>query len=224
MKKKLIAIFIVIAALVTGGYAHAEDTLVDENGVPILRTRGDLSAETRAELGDNATFGERLEQQKARVRATVEAKNAELRSRIEEGRAVIKARIDEGKQEFGERRMEVRERVETSLTEKLSGRYDAATMRLNTLATRIESRMNILKNQGKDITVAAQEVAAARASIATAQTHVDAFVALPVSAELSAYRTETTAIATALKEAKRHLQEAVRLLKGLNVQATVTAQ
>jgi hypothetical protein len=222
MNKKII-VFMLALALVGGSHtAFAEDS-VDEHDVPLVDTRGGISAEVRAELGDNATIGERLRLQRENIRATVEARREELRGRIESGREMIKDELEARKGTIKEKKEAVRATVETRLVEKMKNRYDAAISRLNTLTTRVESRMTLLKNQGKDVSTAATEVASAKTSLALAQTHVDAFLALGVSAEFSQYRTEGEAIATALKEAKQHLQKAVQLLKGLSGTASVSA-
>lgn len=222
-QKKLIALFLVAALFGAVSYAHAEDTPVDENGVPLVNTRGGIDVQTRAELGDNSTFGERLRLQKEHLRATIEAKNADLKARVEEGREAVKMRIEEKKTEFQEKRTEVRANVEAHIVAQLSNRYTLAIKRLETLTSRIQARIDTLTAEGKDVSAAITAVANAKTSIATAQTEASAFASLGADAEISDYRTHAEAVKTALIEAKKQLMEAVRLLKGLSVSVNASA-
>jgi hypothetical protein len=222
--KKLVSTFLILAlALLVGAvYVHANDDAVDEHGTALTTSIGDISADERAQLGDNANIGERLREQREEIRKTIEVKRAELRDRLDEGRAMIKQEIDARKGIIGEKRDEIHATVEARLGELLSIRFDAATGRLEKLTSRIESRMQILQSQGKDVSKAATEVALARASIATAKTNADALITLGFNGDIKTYRMKGQIIITSLKEAKVHLETAVQLLKGLSASGSAT--
>ncbi len=229
MKKKLLALsFVMLLSMGIATVVKADDDMppVDENGVPLIHTRGGIDVETREELGDNSTIGERLAKQREQFKEQFDARRQELENRVEEGRKMIAEKIQAAREEWSGKKDQAEKTISSNATvaiqKSLSARYTRTTEQLQNLTGRIEARMELLKQQGKDVSQAATELAAAKASMTLAQNGADAFLALGTNATLDDYKNAAQTVVSNLKDAKKHLQTTVKLLKGLSVEKKST--
>ncbi len=181
-----------------------------------LVSLADVSASTSAEVNVQV-----------KTRAELEARKREEQDKREENKDTIKATIDAKKEAVKTAVEERRQNVEKQVIDRLKkfvanlvNRFEAAVERLNTLSTRIESRIAKLEAAGIDVTesktllVAAKlKIQVASSSIAQIQTKADAVITGDTRALYPELKSTVEQEKALIKEAQAALVEVVKSLK-----------
>lgn len=189
-------------------------------------TRAELKVRMEAEREKVEARKEEIQKQIEETRANIEARREELKKAAEEKRADIKQRLDERRQENIKR-----------FASQMFDRFDAAIARLNTLADRIESRINKLEELGQDVAEYRALLDEGRAKIelaieaqAAAETSVDEIVISDdPKSSFEKCRGFTKEVVQALKAAHQALVDVIEAMKATqaddsNDTATTTSE
>ena len=139
----------------------------------------------------------------------------------------IRSNIEQRKASSTERRLEMQTNIAKRRVEHVTKVILATIKRLEKIITRIESRIEKIKERGGDTTEAEDFVALAKENLADAKVAVDAFINLDLSGSTAVENFEMIRAAAAearenISSAHRNLMMAVRALKGPNTGAATS--
>ena len=128
----------------------------------------------------------------------------------------VQAEIQEVRQESQTLRQEIRSNVAQNHANRLERRFEFYYKRLNNIITRFESRLELLKNGGKNTSAAQLKLDAAKAKLEAAKLKGEEAVAAFKAVDPAKYAEQKTAILAAKDTAvaaKQLFQDAFDLLK-----------
>ncbi len=268
MKKYIYLSLLVMFALVGANFVYAEETTANEADTSVTSVEGSTTPVSntmakpplrpmvkkemmKREMEDD-TRERMLENKdsrpmKSEMKEKIGEKREDIKNMTKEEKENLKEKMKENKELIKEKAKEVKELLKKDNNgERVKAflRFDAAIERMNTLASRVESRITKLAGEGADTSAATAEVAKAKTSIANAKTKFDELKTklqtvnstettsdenatdADTKTDNKAFRAETAPLVKAIKDelvnAQKSLIKAVKILRD-NAKSTSTA-
>lgn len=121
-------------------------------------------------LSTGLVFARTPVQPNAEMKENIEVKVQEKKDRVEEKIAEVKALHQEREDDRSEDRAVRRDQLAKAHAERLERRFAFYAKRLSSIAERLQSRLNTLKDEGKNISVPQKSLDTAKAELQKAQT------------------------------------------------------
>ena len=217
MKQSIISIASLALVLVaTSAMAQELNTSVRASTTPI-KARVEMRTNLQDKMQDRrASTTERMMD----VRANIEERKAEIRTNMETRRVEIKTNIETRIASTTERRVEMRADLAKRKAEHTVRVMQATIERLEKILVRIESRIEKLKAEGVDVSLAEGFAVEAEANLADAKAAIEVLLAIDLTGDgarenFERIRAVATEVKTHIRAAHENLMKAVRALKDL---------
>ncbi len=211
MKKSLLIIAASALAFSWALTAAAEEATLE------LTVNGSTTpVKVNAKVRGEASTSRPILEKRDVLKAQIEAKKQELqdkREEVKDKREEVKEKMSEKREDIKELRAEVREKASDRLdliVKNAGKRLSHALEELNSIKARIESRLTKFEQAGATTTSARADLSIAVSKLAIASTSVQAVLSTPIST--STPTTTAAALKTAVKTAQTAIQDAHKSL------------
>lgn len=212
--KKIYSTSLAIALLLTlTGVATAETGSTTKNRIPVINKE---VRDAREDLRTNVIKPIKAEIEDLREGKIASSTKKEVRGEIKE----LKGEIKQKREEF---KAEVKKKLETAAKARLNNNLDRmneALTRIVDVNTRIESRINKIKAEGKNVATSSAALLIAKGKAAEAKTAIDAArtkiaeITDGTTTDINVLKEYVKGAEEALQEAKKSSAKAISTLKG----------